>query len=641
MIDESGSGAGRSRQPEATSRDLTRTRFARLSEDGTGFILAGSLVAGLAAYAYQILGGRTLGAEAFAPVSVLLTIHFLTFIVILLPIEQLIIRRLTLDREAAGVPSRAMILVIATVVGATLYAGFRVDELLNGDRRFIVFTAFTVAVHAVFAVARGHLAGRRRFREYGLASGGASLARLGVAMAVLAVRPSASGVAIGLIAGPLVVLAWRPFRRVAVERPALADHELASMSDRGLLSGLVLSSAASQMLLLAGPLAAAALGATDVMVSTIFATFTLFRAPLTFGYNLIARVLPPFTEMAARRERRELRAWARGMTYASSVLALLGAGAGYLLGPQLVAVAFGADFRPERGPAALVAGGVLLAGAGLFVAQILVARGRPAILGVAWSVAVVAAGIVLTATSGDAEGRVALAFLVGEVVALAALVLGAVARAPDEVTAVGAGYLLAKRTTDIAVATLAMVLGFPLLLAAVIVVKVDSRGPAFFRQERIGRNGRPFAMLKLRTMRVDGGEEVFVEHLARLEAARHDADGHTLAIAGDPRVTRVGARLRRWSLDELPNLWNVLKGPMSLVGPRPLVPTEAALIGLDNPRFSVKPGITGLAQITGRDAIDLDERTRLDVEYVTRRSTGLDAAILGHTVLAVFRQPGQ
>ncbi len=637
MIDEPGSGAPS--KPPVHRSDPARTRFAHLSEDGTGYILAGSLVAGLAAYAYQILGGRTLGAEAFAPVSVLLTIHFLTFIVILLPIEQLIIRRLTLDRAAVGVPPRALVLASATVVGATLYAGLRVDELLNGDRRFIVFTGFTVVVHTLFAVARGHLAGFRRFREYGLASGGASLFRLLVAMAVLAVRPSASGVAIGLIAGPLIVMVWRPFRRVEVNRPALADHELANVPDRGLLSGLVLSSAASQMLLLAGPLVAAALGAVDVVVSTIFATFTLFRAPLTFGYNLIARILPPFTEMAARRERRELRAWARGMAYASSVLALLGGVAGYLLGPQLVALAFGADFRPGRTAAALVAGGVLLAGAGLFVAQILVARGRPLVLAVAWIGAVVAAGAVLAATGGDIEVRVSLAFLVGEIVALAALVLGAVARASDEAT-VGAGYLLAKRTMDIAVATLAFVLSAPLLLVAVVAVKLDSRGPAFFRQERVGRGGRTFAMLKLRTMRTDGGEEVFIEHLARLEAARHDAAGHAIRIEDDPRVTRVGAWLRHSSLDELPNLWNVLKGTMSLVGPRPLVPEEAALVGLDNRRFSVKPGVTGLAQITGRDTIDLDERTRLDLAYVERRSGRLDAAILGRTVLAVFRQPG-
>jgi lipopolysaccharide/colanic/teichoic acid biosynthesis glycosyltransferase len=638
MIDEPGSGAPS--DPPSDTSDPARTRFAHLSEDGTGYILAGSLVAGLAAYAYQILGGRTLGADAFAPVSVLLTIHFLTFIVILLPIEQLIIRRLTLDRTAVGVPPRALALASATVVGATLYAGLRVDELLNGDRRFIVFTAFTVIVHSLFAVARGHLAGFRRFREYGLASGGASLFRLLVAMAVLAVRPSASGVAIGLIAGPLIVMVWRPFRRVEVNRPGLADHELANVSSRGLLSGLVLSSAASQMLLLAGPLVAAALGAADAVVSGIFAMFTLFRAPLTFGYNLIARILPPFTEMAARRERRELRAWARGMTYASTVLALLGGVAGYLIGPQLVALAFGADFRPGETAAALVAAGVLLAGAGLFVAQILVARGRPFVLAAAWLVAVVAAALVLAATGGEIEVRVSLAFLIGEVVALAALVLGAVAKGPDETT-VGAGYLLAKRTLDIAVATLAIVLSAPLLLAAVVAVKLDSRGPAFFRQERLGRGGRPFAMLKLRTMRADGGEDVFIEHLARLEASRHDAAGHAIRIEDDPRVTRVGRLLRRSSLDELPNLWNVLKGSMSLVGPRPLVPEEAALIGLDNLRFSVKPGVTGLAQITGRDTIDLDARTRLDLEYVARRSGRLDAAILGRTVLAVFRQPGQ
>jgi lipopolysaccharide/colanic/teichoic acid biosynthesis glycosyltransferase len=201
-----------------------------------------------------------------------------------------------------------------------------------------------------------------------------------------------------------------------------------------------------------------------------------------------------------------------------------------------------------------------------------------------------------------------------------------------------AAYSLTKRSIDIAAATVLLVLTFPLMIAAAIAVKLDSKGPAFFRQERVGRAGTPFAMVKLRTMRADGGEDVFAEHLARLEAGRHQ---ETIAIDADPRVTRAGRALRRTSLDELPNLWNVLKGSMSLVGPRPLVYEEAELIGLENPRFRVKPGVTGLAQVRGRDALSLEERTALDEEYVRTRTLGLDAAILLRTVVAVVRQPGE
>ncbi len=630
------------RQPTPTgdASGLTRTRFARLSEDGTGHILAGSLLAGLAAYAYQILGGRTLGATDFAPVSVLLTLHFLTFIVFLLPVEQLVVRRLTLDPTHSGLPRAAWWLAGITVVAATAFAWLGVDDFLNGDRRFIVFTALTVAMHAGYSAARGHLAGWRRFREYGYASGGANVLRLLVAVFVLTLRPSASGLAIALIVGPIITLVWRPFRRVENGRHVITAEDAASVGDQGLLSGLVLSSAASQALLLAGPVVAAMLGATQVGVSIVFATFTLFRAPLTFGYNLIARVLPPFTEMAALKQRNELAAWARGIGMAGVGLSAVGAAAGYFIGPWVVGVAFGAEFRPENLPAALIAGGVVLAGSGLFVAQVLVAQGKPTVLGIAWAFGLVGAGSALWLTGGDPIVRVAASFVVGEAVALSALAIGAISKPIEADRTPGAAYLLAKRTIDIAVAAVALILSLPLLAICVIAIKLDSPGPAFFRQERVGRDGRNFAMLKLRTMRADGGEERFAEHLAQLELAMMNDESATIRIENDPRITRVGHLLRRLSLDELPNLWDVLVGWMSLVGPRPLVPAEADLIGRDSERFSVKPGVTGLAQVSGRDAISPDERTRFDVQYVEERSIALDTKILLRTIATVFRPGG-
>ncbi len=619
----------------------TRTRFANLSEDGTGHILAGSLLAGLAAYAYQIIGGRTLGATDFAPVSVLLTIHFLTFIVFLLPVEQLVVRRLTLDPSRSGLPRNAWWLAGLTVVAATVFAWLGVDRFLNGDRRFIAFTAMTVLMHAGYSAARGHLAGWRRFREYGYASGGANVMRLAVAIIVLSLRPSASGLAIALIAGPLITLIWRPFRRVDTSRNAITAEDAATVGDQGLLSGLVLSSAASQALLLAGPVVAAILGATQALVSVVFATFTLFRAPLTFGYNLIARVLPPFTEMAARQERRELAAWARGIGFAGLGLSGLGVIAGYFIGPWVVEIAFGREFRPEALPAALVAGGVVLAGAGLFVAQVLVAQGKPTVLGVSWAVGLAGAGAALALSSGDAFTRVAVSFLVGEGTALTALSIGAIVHPIEiESEAPRAAYYLAKRTVDIAVSVVVLILSLPVLLICVVAVKLDSRGPAFFRQERVGRFGRNFSMLKIRTMRADGGEELFAEHLAQLESAMLNNETAAIRIENDPRITRVGRVLRRLSLDELPNLWDVLLGRMSLVGPRPLVPEEAEIIGRDSLRFTVKPGVTGLAQVSGRDEISADERTRFDENYVESQSMKMDTQIMLRT-MAMVLMPGR
>jgi lipopolysaccharide/colanic/teichoic acid biosynthesis glycosyltransferase len=451
---------------------------------------------------------------------------------------------------------------------------------------------------------------------------------------ILIARPTATGFALGLILGPLVVFLWRPLRPVMVDRAALAPEEAGSLGEQGLLFGLVLSSAVSQVLLLAGPLMVAALGAGEALVSVAFGTFTLSRAPLTFGYNLLARILPPFTELAARGARQELRAWGRGIGIAAALLGGAAAAIGGLVGPPLVGLFFGGDFRPAYSVAALVAAGVVFAGAALFVGQILVARGQPMRLAVAWLVGVAGAAIALWLAAGDPLERVAAAFLCGEALALVALVVGTVAVAGSD----GRGYELAKRSMDIAGAIVLLVVLSPLLVLVVLLLKVDSRGPAFFRQERVGRGGTHFAMLKLRTMRADGGEDVFVEHLRRLEEARSVSQENRLKIEDDPRVTRLGRYLRATSLDELPNLWNVIRGSMSLVGPRPLVPAEAHLIGLDHARFTVKPGVTGLAQVSGRDDISLGERSDLDAQYAASRSLRVDISILRRTVITVLRR---
>ncbi|HHC09333.1 MAG TPA: hypothetical protein ENK55_11545, partial [Actinobacteria bacterium] len=515
----------------------------------------------------------------------------------------------------------------------------------EGNGAFVGFVVATVVLHFFFAVGRGYLAGYRRFREYGIASGGASLLRLALAVGIVAVvaRPTASEFAWAHVLGPLVIFALRPFRRP--DRPAtgsrgrLAAEEIAAVDERGLLTGLVLSSAASQALLLAGPLVAGGLGATAAEFSILYATLLLARAPLTFGYNLLARVLPPFTEMAARGERNELRAWARGLGIAGTLLGVVAAGLGWLAGPGIVAVAFRPEFRPEPLVAALSAAGVVFAGAGLFVGQVLVARGRANRLAASWLVAVVAAGATLFLPVGGPVLRVVVAFVVGEAVALAALVGMSLLRDPQE-GAISHGYLVAKRSMDIGLSVVALVLSAPILAVAALAVRLDSPGPAFFRQARTGKDGKEFWMVKLRTMVVDHDEEVFRAHLERLREADGD-EVYTIRIDDDPRITRVGRRLRRWSLDELPNFWNVLRGHMSLVGPRPLVPEEAALVGLDHPRFTVRPGVTGLAQVMGRDSISLDERTRLDERYVAERSLRLDLVILFRTVVAVFREPGK
>jgi lipopolysaccharide/colanic/teichoic acid biosynthesis glycosyltransferase len=205
------------------------------------------------------------------------------------------------------------------------------------------------------------------------------------------------------------------------------------------------------------------------------------------------------------------------------------------------------------------------------------------------------------------------------------------------------GYEAAKRALDIIVSLAAIVILAPLLAALCLLVRCSSPGPALFRQQRLGRDGRPFTMLKLRTMRSGTSDEIHREYVTSLATGGQGAGSkpHGLAkLQADPRVTPPGALLRRTSLDELPQLFNVLTGKMSLVGPRPVLPWEAELWPRTHPayshRFAVKPGMTGLWQVSGRGRLGVDEWIELDAEYVRRRSFGLDLLILIRTGPALF-----
>jgi exopolysaccharide biosynthesis polyprenyl glycosylphosphotransferase len=194
---------------------------------------------------------------------------------------------------------------------------------------------------------------------------------------------------------------------------------------------------------------------------------------------------------------------------------------------------------------------------------------------------------------------------------------------------------IVKRAFDLVGATLLLVLLSPLLALMALAIKLDSRGPVLFRSVRPGIGGSPFACLKFRTMR-EGAEQQQddLEH-------RNEADGAIFKIRDDPRVTRVGALLRRWSLDELPQLFNVLGGQMSLVGPRPLPQRDFDLLeDWHRKRYLVLPGMTGLWQVSGRSELDFDELVRLDFLYLERWSVFLDFTILLKTVPAVFRSHG-
>ena len=192
-----------------------------------------------------------------------------------------------------------------------------------------------------------------------------------------------------------------------------------------------------------------------------------------------------------------------------------------------------------------------------------------------------------------------------------------------------------KRALDVFGASLGLTLALPVLAAAAVAIKLDSPGPVFYCQLRCGREGRRFCLWKLRTM-VDGAE---AQQTALF--ARNEMDGPMFKMRDDPRVTQIGRLLRQYSLDELPQLWNVLRGDMSLVGPRPALPREVmAYKPHERERLSVTPGLTGPWQISGRSDLPFHRYVELDVEYARSWSIRRDLEILARTVPAVFRGGG-
>jgi len=200
---------------------------------------------------------------------------------------------------------------------------------------------------------------------------------------------------------------------------------------------------------------------------------------------------------------------------------------------------------------------------------------------------------------------------------------------------------VARRSLDCLVAGTVLVALSPLLLLIAVAIRVDSHGRVIFRQKRLGRDRRPFVLYKFRTMLPGSEGGAHREYVTRLIAGDNEPQingRETLYKPSmDGRMTRLGRILRRWSLDELPQLWNVIKGDMSLIGPRPVIPYEAVHYPREwGLRFAVKPGLTGLWQVSGRNKRTYLEMIEYDLEYVCRRSLRLDARILARTIPAVL-----
>jgi exopolysaccharide biosynthesis polyprenyl glycosylphosphotransferase len=197
-------------------------------------------------------------------------------------------------------------------------------------------------------------------------------------------------------------------------------------------------------------------------------------------------------------------------------------------------------------------------------------------------------------------------------------------------------YYLIKRLFDIIVTATALILLSPFFLLLAIIIRFDSKGPFLFYQVRIGKQGKPFKMWKFRSMYKDAEER-----LKELRKNNEMKGGVLFKMKHDPRITRVGRVIRKLSIDELPQLWNVLQGDMSLVGPRPPLPNEVEqYTSYQYQRLSVTPGITCIWQISGRSKIPFDQQVEMDLEYIEKQSFWLDIVILLKTIPAVLKANG-
>lgn len=385
-------------------------------------MVAGTAVGAVGAYGFHLLGGRALGAVEFAPITMLWTVQVLVLMVALVPVEQLVIRRLELTggRSAglrASSPSLFAAVAVATVT-VTGLAWLSRDRFLAGEPIYVVVCGLLVLGYSVFAVGRGYLAGRHRYRAYGLATAAEALLRLALTGCAVLVAPAGVWLAWAMAAAPFAVLLLRPFRAVVGD----SDVSLAPLGGLGgFLGPLLYANALSQAVLASGPLVAGALGATPAVVSIVFITFTLFRGPLWVVQSALARVLPPFTALAARGDHDLLRAWSARLALGGVVTAGLAWAGGLWLGPGVVALLFGAQFRPSATLSALAISGTVLAAAVLGATQILVALDRTTRIAVAWTCAAGVSVAVTLLTPGDPTVRVGLGFVAGELTALVGL----------------------------------------------------------------------------------------------------------------------------------------------------------------------------------------------------------------------------
>jgi O-antigen/teichoic acid export membrane protein len=416
--------------PIATPTLRSRIRGGLL-RGGTQWLLIGSLVGGVAAYLFQVLGARALGEEAYAPIGTLWTIQYLLWSVFLYAVETYVNREVVLGRLGKRMGSGPA-LRIGGWIGAlalvlTVVTWSLGESLFYGTEDLALVAGLIVVGYGAFAVVRGRLAGAGRYRAYGLVSASESVIRLVAAGMVALVAATTRALAWTLPLGALAVAGvWfaARLRPGGLTETPQAPTE-APRAGRFLLITTV-TNGALQVLLAGAPLAVLALGAGPAEVSVVFVTMTAARVPVVLALGgLLSRMLPAFVHVLEERGDAAGAGLANRIGLGTVVLAVMGGAAGAALGRPLVALFFGSGFAPPWWFAAATAAGVLLATGGMLLNQLLIARGLEHRLPVPWFIGLTAGAGVVLLTSGSPTLRIALGFLVGEAVAVVALIIAA------------------------------------------------------------------------------------------------------------------------------------------------------------------------------------------------------------------------
>jgi len=385
----------------------------RRDNRGTSIIVAATAFGAVAVLAFQAIASRTLGPNGFAPIAVLWTVMFLLYTVLQLPAEQHLTRALVVTRARSQIAKvrRDMVLAFSAALGiGVAFTAVTLDRFYEGSPAFIAITALIVITRSIMATARGTLAGHRRFAAYGASIGLEATALLVGGAAVAVVGGNALSFAIIMALAPLATMLAGPFASGEGTR----DHHIIDAQSGRFLAWLIVATAASQVIIAGGPIAVGFVGGDAVAVSIFFASFALLRGPVTSAYNLVARVLPDFTELAQGDNPEQLWRWAPRITFGALVAAALGAiGSGLLLRP-IVETFYGTSFSPPLLAAILGGAGVGLGLGALFATQMYSAAALGARLAFGWTVGLIAALTVLMLADIEPINRVALAFTVGE-----------------------------------------------------------------------------------------------------------------------------------------------------------------------------------------------------------------------------------